>query len=49
MWKGKVYWSKLQGHHSCWVQSEVAWLNWVVGFMGGAEPWGREFLVSDYL
>jgi hypothetical protein len=29
----------------------VAWLNWVVGFIGGSEPWGREreSLVSDYL
>jgi hypothetical protein len=33
------------------VQSEAAWLNWVVGFIGGAKPWGREreSLVSDYL
>jgi hypothetical protein len=41
MWKGKVYWSRLQGCHS-WVQSEVAWLNWIVGFIGVAQPWGRE-------
>jgi hypothetical protein len=37
----KIYWSRPQGHHSR-VQSEVAWLNWVVGFIGGAKPWGRE-------
>jgi hypothetical protein len=30
-----------EGCHSR-VQSEVAWLNWVVGFIGGAKPWGRE-------
>jgi hypothetical protein len=30
-----------QGRHS-WVQSEAAWLNWVVGFIGGAKSWGRE-------
>jgi hypothetical protein len=30
-----------QGCHSQ-VQSEAAWLNWVVGFIGGAKPWGRE-------
>jgi hypothetical protein len=30
----------------CWaypqVQREVALLKWVVGFIGGAKPWGRE-------
>jgi hypothetical protein len=31
-----------QGCHSFWVQSEVAWLKWVVGFIGGTKPWGRE-------
>jgi hypothetical protein len=30
-----------QGCHSFWVQSEEAWLNWVLGFIGGAKPWGR--------
>jgi hypothetical protein len=24
------------------IQSEAAWLNWVVDFIGGAKPWGRE-------
>jgi hypothetical protein len=24
------------------IQSAVAWLNWVVGFIGGAKPWERE-------
>jgi hypothetical protein len=33
--------TRLQGHHSR-IQSEVAWLNWVLGFIGGAKPWGRE-------
>jgi hypothetical protein len=33
--------SRPQNCHS-WVQSEAAWLNWVVGFIGGAKPWWRE-------
>jgi hypothetical protein len=24
------------------VQGAVAWLKWVVGFIGGTKPWGRE-------
>jgi hypothetical protein len=32
-------------------QGSATWVNWVVGFIGGAEPWGREreSLVFDYL
>jgi hypothetical protein len=30
--------SRLQGCHSFQVQSAVAWLEWVVGFIGGAKP-----------
>jgi hypothetical protein len=33
--------TRLQGCHSFWVQSEEAWLKWVVGFIGGAKPWGE--------
>jgi hypothetical protein len=40
--KKDVLGTRLQGCHSQ-VQSEAAWLNWVVvGFIGGAKPWGRE-------
>jgi hypothetical protein len=33
--------TRLQGCYS-WVQSAAVWLKWVVGFIGGAKPWGRE-------
>jgi hypothetical protein len=33
--------TRLQSYHA-WVQRETAWLNWVVGFIGGDKPWGRE-------
>jgi hypothetical protein len=33
--------TRQQGHHS-WIQSAAAWLKWVVDFIGGAKPWGRE-------
>jgi hypothetical protein len=33
-----------------WVQSAAAWLEWVVGFIGGATPQRRRmFLVSNHL
>jgi hypothetical protein len=39
--KERLIGTRPQDCHS-WVQSAVAWLNWVVGFIGGAKPWGRE-------
>jgi hypothetical protein len=35
--------TRLHGCHSP-VQSEAAWLKRVVGFIGGAKPWGMESL-----
>jgi hypothetical protein len=38
-----------QGCHSR-VQSAMAWLEWVVGFIGGAKPWGRDWsqIICDH-
>jgi hypothetical protein len=40
MWKRKIYYKVL----GCPPRDRgaVAWLEWVVGFIGGAKPWGRE-------
>jgi hypothetical protein len=41
MWKGKVYWSRPQGCHSFWVQSEVAWLKMGSGLLRRGQAIGK--------
>jgi hypothetical protein len=53
MWKGKVYWFRLQSHHSCQVQSEAVWLKLGSGLYRKGEAMGegkslRSLIICDH-
>jgi hypothetical protein len=50
VWKRKIYWNQTTGL-SLFFGFRVKWLGWkwVVGFIGGAKPWGRERISGLWL